>query len=79
MISDSAEAPTDASLAIASRQTQRRRLQLVCWQLNMKASRVRPAWDVALRTQLLEPVGIEPGTGERCTDSATAVVAHSGF
>jgi hypothetical protein len=51
----------------------------VCWQLNIEAARVRPAWDVALCTQLLEPVGIEPGTGERCTDSATAVVAHSGF
>jgi hypothetical protein len=36
----------------------------VCRQLNRDAARVQPAWDVALRTQLLEPVGIEPGTGE---------------
>ena len=48
--------------AVAS--ARRTRLELVCRQLNMEASRVRPAWDLALRTQLLEPVGIEPGTGE---------------
>jgi hypothetical protein len=42
----------------------RTRSELMCRQLNRDAPWVRPAWDVALRTQLLEPVGIEPGTGE---------------
>jgi hypothetical protein len=52
----------DLLAAVASaRQT---RLRVVCRQLDMEESRVQPAWDVALRTQLLEPVGIEPGTGE---------------
>ena len=42
----------------------RTRLELLCFELNMDASRVRPAWDVALRAQLLEPVGLDPDTGE---------------
>ena len=42
----------------------RTRLELVCLDLNMEPSRVRPAWDVALRTQLVEPVSIDPNTGE---------------
>jgi hypothetical protein len=47
--------------AVAS--ARRTRLELVCRQLNMEASRVRPAWDAALRMQLLEPVGIDPSAG----------------
>jgi hypothetical protein len=42
----------------------RTRLELVCFELDMEVSRVRPAWYVALRTQLLEPVGIDPDAGE---------------
>jgi hypothetical protein len=42
----------------------RTRLELLCFELDMEVSRVRPAWDVALRTQLLEPVGIDPDAGE---------------
>jgi hypothetical protein len=52
----------DLLAAVAS--ARRTRLEAVCFRLNMDASRVRPAWDVALRTQLLEPVGIDPNTGE---------------
>jgi hypothetical protein len=48
--------------AVAS--ARRTRLELVSFDLNMEVSRVRPAWDVALRTQLLEPVAIDPDTGE---------------
>ena len=48
--------------AVAS--ARRTRLELVCFDLNMDPSRVRPVWDVALRTQLLEPVAIDPDTGE---------------
>ncbi len=51
-------------LLAAAANMRRTRLELLCFQLNMEASRVRPAWDVALRTQLLEPVGIDPDTGE---------------
>jgi hypothetical protein len=43
--------------------TCRKRLELICFERNMDASRVRPAWDLALRRQLLEPVGIDPDTG----------------
>ncbi len=51
-------------LLAAAANTRRTRLELLCFELNMEASRVRPAWDLALRTQLLEPVGIDPDTGE---------------
>jgi hypothetical protein len=47
--------------AASARQT---RLELVCRQLDMEASRVRPAWDLALRIQVVEPVAIDPNTGE---------------
>jgi hypothetical protein len=47
--------------AVAS--ARRTRPELVCRQLNMEASHVRPAWDAALRMQLLEPVGIDPSAG----------------
>ena len=48
----------DLLAAVANaRQT---RLQLVCRQLDMEASRVRPAGDLALRIQLVEPVAIDP-------------------
>jgi hypothetical protein len=40
------------------------RLELVCWQLDIEESRVRPAWHVALRIQLLEPHGVDPLTGQ---------------
>ena len=36
--------------------------ELVCRQLDMEASRVRPAWDLALRIQPVEPVAIDPHT-----------------
>jgi hypothetical protein len=48
--------------AVAS--ARRTRLELVCFELEMDVSRVRPAWDVALRAQLLEPVAIDPDKGE---------------
>jgi hypothetical protein len=48
--------------AVAS--ARRTRLQLVCRQLEIEESRVRPAWDLALRMQLLEPVGIDAIAGE---------------
>ena len=60
---DRADLPLRDLLAAAAN-TRRTRLELLCFELNMDASRVRPAWDVALRTQLLEPVGIDPDTGE---------------
>jgi len=51
-------------LLAAVAKTRRTRLELIRFELNMDASRVRPAWDVALRTGLLEPVSIDPDTGE---------------
>jgi len=51
-------------LLAAAANTRRTRLELLCFELNMDASRVRPAWDRALRAQLLEQVGIDPDTGE---------------
>jgi hypothetical protein len=51
-------------LLAAAAKTRRTRLELLCFELNMDASRVRPTWDAALRAQLLEPVGIDPDTGE---------------
>jgi hypothetical protein len=48
-------------LLAAVAKTRRTRLELICFELT---SRVRPAWDVALRTRLLEPVSIDPDTGE---------------
>jgi hypothetical protein len=44
--------------------TRQTRLELLSAKLDIDEARVRPAWDVALRTELLEPVSIEPGTGE---------------
>ena len=44
--------------------TRQTRLKLLCRQLNMEESRVRPAWDLARRTQLVEPVAIDANTGE---------------
>jgi hypothetical protein len=52
----------DLLAAVAS--ARHTRLQLVCRQLDMEASRVRPAWDLALRIQPVEPVAIDPHTGE---------------
>jgi hypothetical protein len=40
------------------------RFELVCWQLNTDDSWVRPAWDVALRTGLLEPARTDPLTAQ---------------
>jgi hypothetical protein len=40
------------------------RLELVCWDLNVEEELARPAWDVALRTKLLEPAGEDPLTGK---------------
>jgi hypothetical protein len=40
------------------------RLELVCWNFNLDASRVRPAWDVALRVGLIAPAGNDRLTGE---------------
>ena len=52
----------DLLAAVASaRQT---RLQLVCRELEIEESRVRPAWDLALRGQLVEPVAIDANTGD---------------
>jgi hypothetical protein len=39
-------------------------LRLVCQDLHLKQSGARPAWDMALRFQLIEPVAIEADTGE---------------
>jgi hypothetical protein len=38
------------------------RFELVCWQLSIDDCRVRPAWDVALRTGLLEATRTDPLT-----------------
>jgi hypothetical protein len=51
-------------LLAAVAKTRRTRLELICSELDMDASRVRPAWDVALRMGLLEPVSIDPDAGE---------------
>lgn len=52
----------DLLAAVAS--ARRTRVELVSQQLDMEASRVRPAWDLALRTHMLEPVAIDPSAGE---------------
>jgi hypothetical protein len=39
------------------------RLERVCWDLNVDESRVRPAWEAALRGELLESAGVDPLTG----------------
>jgi hypothetical protein len=39
------------------------RLERICWDLNVDESRVRPAWDAALRGELLESAGADPLTG----------------
>jgi hypothetical protein len=41
----------------------------------MDASRVRPTWDLALRAQLRQPIGIDPETGETLYRSTAAVAA----
>jgi hypothetical protein len=38
-------------------------LERVCWDLNVDESRVRPAWEAALRRDLLEPAGVDRLTG----------------
>ena len=40
------------------------RFELVCWQLSIDDCRVRPAWDVALRTGLLEATRADPLTAQ---------------
>jgi hypothetical protein len=40
------------------------RVELVCWQLGIDDCRVRPAWDVALRTGLLEATRADRLTGQ---------------
>jgi hypothetical protein len=40
------------------------RFELVCWQLGIDDCRVRPAWDVARRTGLLEPTRADPLTAQ---------------
>jgi hypothetical protein len=40
------------------------RFELVCWQLSIDDCRVRPAWDVALRTGLLEATVTDPLTAQ---------------
>jgi hypothetical protein len=52
----------DLLAAVAS--ARRTRLRLVCRQLEIEESRVRPAWDLALRIQLVEPVAIDANTGD---------------
>jgi hypothetical protein len=52
----------DLLAAVAS--ARRTRLELVCRQLDLDESRVRPAWELALRMQLVEPVAIDANTGE---------------
>jgi len=44
------------------------RLELVCWEVNVPESRVRPAWDVALRVGLIAPAGNDSFTGEAVFD-----------
>jgi hypothetical protein len=39
-------------------------LQLVCRELNIDDVRARPAWGMALRLQLIEPVAIHADNGE---------------
>jgi hypothetical protein len=39
-------------------------LQLVCRDLHIDQVRARPAWDMALRIQLIEPVAIHADNGE---------------
>jgi hypothetical protein len=41
------------------------RLELLCWRLNIEASRARPAWDVALRIKLLKVAGVDRRTGAK--------------
>jgi hypothetical protein len=52
----------DLLAAVAS--ARRTRLELVCEQLDMEVSRVRPAWDLALRIGLVEPVAIDADTAQ---------------
>ena len=44
--------------------------------LHLEEPRVRPAWDLALRFQLIEPVGIDPDTAEPVYRLSAAVVAR---
>jgi len=42
----------------------RTRLELLCWELNVHERLARPAWELALAHDLLEPAGSDPLTGE---------------
>ena len=48
-------------LALSKRGT---RLELLCWELNVDESRVRPAWELARTNGLVEPAGIDALTGK---------------
>ena len=47
------------------------RLELVCWQLNYDEARARPAWELALRLELIEPTGTDRLTGEAAVFTLT--------
>ena len=48
-------------LALGRRRT---RLELVCWQLNVDERLAQPAWELALKHELLEAVGVDAVTGK---------------
>jgi hypothetical protein len=47
------------------------RFELVCWQLNFDEARARPAWELALRLELIEPTGTDRLTGEAAVFTLT--------
>jgi hypothetical protein len=44
--------------------TRSTRLERLCWDLNIDESRVRPAWEMALRVEFFEPTAVDPLTGQ---------------
>jgi hypothetical protein len=58
----------DLLAAVAGMRGRRRRhgtrLELVCWDLDIEESLARPAWELALRTSLLEAADADPLTGQ---------------
>jgi hypothetical protein len=48
-------------LALSKRGT---RLELLCWELNVDESRVRPSWELARANGLVEPDGVDAVTGK---------------
>jgi hypothetical protein len=71
--------------AVAGMRRRRRRhgtrLELVCWDLDIEESLARPAWELALRTSLLEAADADPLTGKAMyvlSDDGRRAVGGSG-